>query len=374
MPKLKKPLRSYVPANPFTTTGRVLAVGCLFLLLTVFELSLAQILCFAVALVVVSLVFGFLFRPRLKVSCQLPTLPFAGQEFPLVLKVANTRGLDAFDLKMDFHERPRGFQLLDGLPRIEGLPANGAVELAVRCRATLRGMHRLPSIRVTSLFPLGTFRFFQIVGLGKQLEVAPEPLTSNGSIANTSENQMLDESAYNLSSRESILEYIGSREYQVGMNVRRWDFASWARLGKPAVREFTELAESEMQLVVDTHLDKSNPNTLEIALSIAADLLVRADESQTATALTLTEDIQIADEQQFDCQPQTCEESLRRLARVAGQRQAADWKEIFQRLLPALSPESLVVAVLQPNELKKIQSDPQLDWVQRRVSFIGQKV
>ena len=47
-------------------------------------------------------------------------------------------------------------------------------------------------------------------------------------------------------------EYLGSREYQVGMPVRRWDYGAWARLGKPVVREFEEHSRSRACVLVDT--------------------------------------------------------------------------------------------------------------------------
>ncbi len=48
------------------------------------------------------------------------------------------------------------------------------------------------------------------------------------------------------------LDYTGSREYQVGMPVRRWDFTSWARLGRPIVREFQSPSIQLVTLIVDT--------------------------------------------------------------------------------------------------------------------------
>ena len=49
-------------------------------------------------------------------------------------------------------------------------------------------------------------------------------------------------------------EYIGNREYVPGEPVRRIDFRSWARLGKPVVREFQEEYYCRIALVLDTHV------------------------------------------------------------------------------------------------------------------------
>ena len=47
-------------------------------------------------------------------------------------------------------------------------------------------------------------------------------------------------------------EYLGSRDYQPGMRVRRWDYRSWARLGRPVVREYEEPQRKSIVLIVDT--------------------------------------------------------------------------------------------------------------------------
>lgn len=46
--------------------------------------------------------------------------------------------------------------------------------------------------------------------------------------------------------------YVGSLEYRAGMPVRRWDFASWARLGRPILREFNSAAKQTVTVFIDT--------------------------------------------------------------------------------------------------------------------------
>ncbi len=77
------------------------------------------------------------------------------------------------------------------------------------------------------------------------------------------------------------LDYTGSREYVVGMPVRRWDFTSWARLGQPIVREFQSPSIQVVTLIVDTSIgeqgvnrDRQDEPLLEQVLSLAATAVI----------------------------------------------------------------------------------------------------
>ena len=71
-------------------------------------------------------------------------------------------------------------------------------------------------------------------------------------------------------------EYVGSREYQPGIPVRKWDYPSWARLGQPVVREYCDPRYPSAAVVLDTHFDTADPPAadpipeLEAILSLAA--------------------------------------------------------------------------------------------------------
>jgi uncharacterized protein (DUF58 family) len=52
------------------------------------------------------------------------------------------------------------------------------------------------------------------------------------------------------------LEFVGTREYREGDPLRKIDWRSWARLGRPVVKEFQEEYFSRIALVLDTFLGK----------------------------------------------------------------------------------------------------------------------
>jgi uncharacterized protein (DUF58 family) len=81
------------------------------------------------------------------------------------------------------------------------------------------------------------------------------------------------------------LEFVGTREYREGDPLRRIHWRSWARLGKPVVREYQEEYFSRVALVLDTFLPKRprprERERFEAAISLlasAAEHFSRSDE------------------------------------------------------------------------------------------------
>jgi hypothetical protein len=80
--------------------------------------------------------------------------------------------------------------------------------------------------------------------------VTPQRLASE----NDSQWRALETTLKGVASRAAQgdqIHYIGSREYREGVPVRNWDFSSWARLGKPILREFSSPASRSVRIVVD---------------------------------------------------------------------------------------------------------------------------
>ena len=124
-------------------------------------------------------------------------------------------------------------------------------DYVAQLRFQRRGIHRLPPLVIESTFPFYLFRWRRKLDLQTEVAVTPIPLQEDQdqtarrvltSVGNWAKKLLAGEAS----------EYAGSREYLVGMTVRRWDFASWARLGKPIVREFKAPSVRSMNVIVDT--------------------------------------------------------------------------------------------------------------------------
>jgi len=141
-----------------------------------------------------------------------------------------------------------------------------------------RGLFQLPRLRATTLFPLQLVRRRETRALPRQALILPfyHPLRSftlTQTAPNTPRGSSLALQTIGLTG-----EYVGSREYQPGVPVRKWDYASWARLGQPVVREFSEPRHPSVAILVDTFFDPQQLDgsevlpELEALLSLAASL------------------------------------------------------------------------------------------------------
>jgi uncharacterized protein (DUF58 family) len=121
-------------------------------------------------------------------------------------------------------------------------------------------------------------RFARTYSVSCELIVLPSfrPLASLD--ASRWESKYAGEQEHTLFSLGHHGEYFSSREYQPGMPVRRWDYSSWARLGKPVVREFTDPSCPTAAIILDTFVADVHPNgdeeirELEATVSLAAAL------------------------------------------------------------------------------------------------------
>jgi uncharacterized protein (DUF58 family) len=257
-------------------------------------------------------------RPRLQIDYSLPRLAAAGQPFALLMHIVNRSRLPALDLEFCYEparlarrrrtnwtgrrrteeSRPAAgqaeFQSL-GMPRMVGLfhplertDLNGSLVFL------RRGIHALPDLVVTSLFPFHLFRSTRRYPSLASIAITPRVLTGEEDHVARGLLNTLGGWSHKLLCGDS-LDYTGSREYEIGMPVRRWDFASWARLGRPIVREFQSPSIRTVTLIVDTasdpgrvELDADGQPLVERVLSVAATAITDLTRKMVRVDLLVT--------------------------------------------------------------------------------------
>ncbi|MCG8650303.1 MAG: DUF58 domain-containing protein, partial [Pirellulales bacterium] len=157
-----------------------------------------------------------------------------------------------------------------------------------------RGVHCLPNLVVVSMFPFYLFRSVGKISTDTLIAITPKPLTGDEDNLSREMLATLGGWSHKLLAGDA-LDYTGSREYHAGMPVRRWDFASWARLGRPIVREFQSPSVQSVTLVIDTAMDEKlssgdGDELLERLLSIAATAIVKLAAQQIRVRLYVTDE------------------------------------------------------------------------------------
>jgi len=243
------------------------------------------IACAWTAPVVIALILGRLLLPRVAVTADFPDRAAAGQSIAIRCTLQNKRRWPALSLGTGIFQLPPEFDTAAAAADIDAIGPGETAHSTVQIVPRRRGIYSMPPVKAFSTFPLNLYRtpagqsttwpllvlpsfhpLYQIdVPLGLRYQPGGISLTSN-----TGESP----------------EYIGNRDYFDGDSIRHIDFRAWARLAKPAVREFKEEYYCRVALVLDTFTGKAHPPSpdgfpdFEAAVSMTAaiaDALSRTD-------------------------------------------------------------------------------------------------
>lgn len=243
---------------------------------------------------------SWIFRARFAVARRLPRLGTVGQPFHYRVTVSNLtatpqNGLTLLDNLGDSWPRFaewREFQLAENrrirpfqLDRrfrsnpfcpatirespVPPLAPNGKEDVRVEVTPLRRGILRFTGITLARPDPLGLFRSFLRVPKPETVLVLPKrywlpPIALPGYMKYQAGGVAL---AANVGQSE---EFVALRDYQRGDPQRYIHWRSWAKAGKPIVKEFEDEFFVRHALVLDTFTQDRHSEMLEEAVSVAA--------------------------------------------------------------------------------------------------------
>ena len=265
------------------------------------SLSVYQGYVLLLLLLVVGFVFSWFFRLRYSATRLLPRFGTAGQAFAYRVRLRNLTSRIQNDLT--FLENPadprptfeewlarqlaeekkvRSLRLSRPQQRynpfriavvstvsVPPIPPNEEVEIQVSVTPMRRGLLRLEGLTLARTDPFGIFRAFSKFRLPETMLILPKryplpPIALPG-------NMKYQEGGVALASNVGQSdEFVALREYRRGDPLRRIHWRSWARTGKPIVREFEDEFFSRHALVLDTFSDEPFSERFEEAISVAA--------------------------------------------------------------------------------------------------------
>ncbi len=194
---------------------------------------------------------------------------------------------NAFDRVFRFY---RWMWLIEQLETLDDSTAKQPINLAPGESQTLsmewtpkrRGIVTLEEMRVLLPDPFGLFqRCRKIAAPEAKMVVYPErlPLDQPNLAGTNSETSGLERSASRNGSSE---EFTSLRDYFPGDPVRHIHWKSWARTGRPIVKEYEDSRQSRMSLFIDTFPNQAeNPEVFENTLKIAAGFVVSETQPDT---------------------------------------------------------------------------------------------
>jgi uncharacterized protein (DUF58 family) len=232
------------------------------------------VFCISFGLAVTSLVGARLARATLEIEASLPARTVAGSRLTLELKVTNQSRHVARDVIISEDRLPRSVALLpaqgSACPRI----APGETWYGSRQLEFLqRGSFLLPGLLQQTVFPWGIWADVVWHQQPRSIRVYPH-FTPLQQVTLPPSQHKDSGSSFPINLRGESLEFMGVREYRSTDSVKDLHSRTWARLGRPAVKEFLRECSAHACLLIDTALAErpSLPalEAFEALLSLAA--------------------------------------------------------------------------------------------------------
>ncbi|TWU45394.1 hypothetical protein Q31b_05660 [Novipirellula aureliae] len=273
--------------------------------------------CFSMMLI--GLAVNWFMMPKLTVDFSLPRSVESGHSFSLLMHLKNRRSLPALQLSASFdkkelrslfrerrlfakdapreNRRRQRYELNSDPVSIPVIGPGERASVEASLRFLDRGIHPLPRVCIRSHFPFCLFESTTLHPSQATIAVTPRLIDeSNDTVA---AGHLSDLSLWvRRCNAFEAYDYVGSREYQTGMPVRRWDFSSWARLGRPIIREFQSPGSRTAVIVVDTAANQpSSPSKVvlfdegvERVLSLAATAITQLNRQRVEAQLITTDE------------------------------------------------------------------------------------
>ena len=197
---------------------------------------LTTLMCFAVVTIAV----GVYFRPQLSMSVRTPAFAICDDMVDLHVTVRNVGSRTAWGLALELTSVPAGWEPGRAATEVGDLAPGQAACHRLTLKPIHRGRQRWPEVRCVTSFPFNLVRISRSQKLLGELLVAPRHRPLRCFALPNATNLTPGTFDQECPSFGEMQEYAGSREYQPGLAVRRWDYGAWARLGKPIARNFTD--------------------------------------------------------------------------------------------------------------------------------------
>jgi uncharacterized protein (DUF58 family) len=181
---------------------------------------------------------------------------------------AEDRRFQAFRVSKRKQRNP--FRLAEAkAAEVPPIPAHGEVEVSAEIFPLRRGILQFKGVTIALPDPFGLFRGFQKVSAPQTVLILPKryplpPIALPGAMRYQEGGVAL---AANVGSSE---EFVALRDYRHGDPLRHIHWRSWAKIGKPIVKEFEDEFFVRHALVLDTFDEEPNSEVLEEAVSVAA--------------------------------------------------------------------------------------------------------
>jgi len=259
----------------FTPVGRVMGITALaagLMLAGGLLPPLVLFFAFCASSLLVSVVMGFPFRPRVKLSRALPPPVSAGESLTYRVIVENLGARPVRQLVVEERGLPPGLKVLGEPPIIQRLLPGERAEVTLQLACEQRGAYELKTLQAASLFPSALVKVPRWERNPDRLLVYPRFSALEDFEVPQGRNYQPGGIAVASQVGESS-EFFGTRDFRDGDRTRDIHWPSFARTGRLIVKEFQEEYFVRLALVIDIESRSAKEDVyFEKSLALAASL------------------------------------------------------------------------------------------------------
>ncbi len=315
---------------------------------------------FIAAMLLISVVAGFFAVPKLKLSRKNLSYTSAGENLFFEVEVENISKRCIYNLSIRELNLPQSMSLVKEScsTEISCLAPKEKVSFQLVLKCKKRGAYTLKELTAVSSFPFGLWNgvyrvkedaSFLVYPAYTKLEAFPVPQGRHYQPGGFLVSSNVGESP----------EFMGTREYRSGDNLRHIHWASWARTGKPIVKTYHEEYFVRLALVVDSEVpSKTADEAFEACVSLAAGI------AENLSRQDYIIDIFAAGSTVYHFQSGRALAHFENILQVLSCIDSAtiiDWQALSSAILPESPKLTGVVAIFT-------------DWTIEREKFIGELV
>ncbi len=263
-------------AMHLTPAGKAMVLSMGFVLLAAAIIPAFGVLSCLLAALLCSLLFGLMFKPRIRIATSLPDQVLVGSEVTVLYCIENTSASHSFCLCLNLVDLPAGWVYTGSPVVIPHLKPMDTEMVQVTLTPTRRGRFTLPCPACYSSFPFHLFAFN--VARGPGAKITALPAHDYVQLATLSQSLSPQYAGSSLCLAPSHLpEYAGNRPFLSGDSLRHIDSRAWARLAEPVVKEYHNDMQRHCVLWLADYRTSRRPTShwdrdFEAAVSLCASL------------------------------------------------------------------------------------------------------
>ncbi len=259
-----------------TDAGKTVLCGTCFVALAALIVPAFGVLSALVSVLLMSLLVGYVVRPRIQVSGNLPDRVIAGQTAKLRYVLKNVARLPAYNFSVKLDALPDAIEQIGGEHMVPRLGPGETTEVTVAIHAKRRGHYQIRQPVCESSFPFNLLSFTSTRGEEETLIVLPVFSRLQFGVRHLS--RQVSTGGTRLAGLTGVFpEYAGNRPFVAGDSPHTIDARAWARLSVPATKEYHDDFDNHTALVLDAGVPEALSRSsskeipqLEAAVSLCA--------------------------------------------------------------------------------------------------------